>query len=104
MRLFELVIQEYLSIINSLEDSEDIENSRIIIEREHFKTLLEKYNYIKFKDKTKIYKDLNFIIHDKNNYTMPVKDKNLNRTVRKIVFNYDTYLTVKKLYENDIVL
>lgn len=101
MRLLELVIQEYLSIISVLEESEDIENNRIIIEREHFKNLLEKYNYMKFRDKTKIYKDLNFILHDKNNYTLPVKDKALNRTVRKVVFNYDTYITVRMLYNSD---
>lgn len=104
MKLFEIVIQEYLSIIELLEENESVENNRIIIDREYFKDLLENYNYMKFKDKTKIYKDLNFIMHDKNNYTLPVRDDNLNKTVRKVVFNYATYLTVRKLYEKEIIL
>lgn len=104
MKLFELVIKEYLSIVGNLEESEPIENDRIIIEREHFKKILEKYGYMKFKDKTKIYKDLNFIIHDKNNYSMPCKDTELNKTIRKVVLNYSTYLTVKKLYESEAIL
>lgn len=102
MKLMELVIKEYVTIVGKLEENEPIENERIIIDREQFKKLLEKYNYMKFKDKTKIYKDLNFIIHDKNNYTMPYKDKVLNKTVRKVIFNYHTYLTVKKLFETDV--
>ena len=104
MRMLELVIQEYLSIMSDLEENYDIENNRITIEREHFKNLLEKYNYMKFKDKTKIYKNLNFILHDKNNYTLPVRDKKLNRTLRKVVFNYDTYITVRMLHEKEIIL
>lgn len=104
MKLFEIVIQEYLSIIELLEENESVENNRIIIDRQYFKNLLENYNYMKFKDKTKIYKDLNFILHDKNNYTLPVRDIGLNKTVRKVVFDYETYLTVRKLYENDVNL
>lgn len=102
--MLELVIQEYLSIMGDLEENKDIENNRIIIEREQFKTILEKYNYMKFRDKTKIYKNLNFILHDKNNYTLPVRDKNSNKTIRKVVFNYDTYITVRMLYEKEIIL
>ncbi|BFL12252.1 hypothetical protein LIZ64_08530 [[Clostridium] hylemonae] len=104
MRLLELVVQEYLSIISVLEDCETIENDRIIIEREHFKALLEKYAYMKFKDKCKIYKNLNLIEHDKNNYTLPCKDKQSKKTVRKVVFNYNAYLTLKHLYEKEINL
>lgn len=104
MRLLELVTKEYLTIVENLEESEPIINNRIIIDREHFRNLLEKYQYMKFKDKTKVYKDLNFIIHDKNNYTMPYKDVALNKTVRKVIINYATYATLKYLYENNIDL
>ena len=104
MRLLDLVVEEYLSIMSVLEDGEPIENDRIVIEKEHFKALLEKYNYMKFKDKCKIYKDLNLILHDKNNYTLPCKDKNIKRTVRKVVFNYNAYITLKHLYEKEINL
>lgn len=100
MKLLELIIKEYIAIIELLEENESVENNRIIIDRQYFKVLLEKYNYMKFSNKTKIYKDLNFILHDKNNYTLPVRYQ--NRTVRKVVFNYETYLTIKKLYENEM--
>lgn len=100
MRLLELVIREYLSIVDTLLESEDIRNDRIIIDKELFKSLLEKYNYMKFRDKTRIYKNLGFIIHDKNNYTLPCKDLEKNKTARKVVINYTTYETIKYLYEN----
>jgi len=95
--LLELITKEFISIVEGLKDTETVENNRIVIDREYFKTLLEKYQYMKFKDKTKIYKDLNFIIHDKNNYTMPYKDKDTNKTVRKVIINYSTYETIKYL-------
>ena len=84
-------------IVSVLLEDYPIVNNRIIINREYFKGLLEKNNYMKFKDKTKIYKDLNFILHDKNNYTLPVKDESTKKTVRKVVVNHNTYLTVKSL-------
>ena len=104
MRLLDLVIKEYIAIVESLAESEPIENNRIIVDREHFKEILEKYNYTSFKQKTKIYKDLNFLIHDKNNYTMPYKDVREGKTVRKVIFDMGTYTTVKKLYETDVFL
>ena len=104
MRLLDLVIKEYLSIINSLIDTEGVEKNRIIIDKLRFKELLEKYKYIEFRQKTKIYKNLGLIIHDENNYTLPCKDVEQKKTVRKFVFNYDTYLTVKNLYETEINL
>lgn len=95
--MFELIIKEYLSIIEILKETEPIVNDRIIIDREYFQKLLEKYQYMKFKDKTKVYKELNLVIHDKNNYTLPCRiDK---RTVRKVVINYSTYKTLKYLFE-----
>lgn len=99
MSLLELVIKEYISIVESLEEKEPIINGRIIIEKEQFKNLLEKYQYMKFKDKTKIYKELNFIIHDKNNYTLPCRDDEAKKTIRKVVVNYNAYSTIKPLYE-----
>lgn len=102
MRLLDLLIKEYISLVSKLEENEPVENNRIIIEREQFKTLLEKYKYMTFKEKTATYKDMNFIIHDKNNYTMPVKEENSKKTMRKVVINYKTYLKVKTLYETEV--
>lgn len=102
LTLLDLIIKEYISIVDVLKITESVENSRIILEREHFKNLLEKYKYMNFSDKVKVYKDLNLIIHDKNNYTMPCKDTEMKKTVRKVVINYSTYETVKKLYETNV--
>jgi hypothetical protein len=104
MTLFDLVIKEYVSIVETLLEGESIENNRIIIDKGYFKVLLEKYHYMKFDQKTKIYKALNFIIHDKNNYTLPCKDVETKKTVRKVVFNYNAYLTVKELLETQATL
>ena len=101
MKLFNMIIKEYLSIVGSLEETQPIENNRIVIDRLYFKELLEKYHYMSFKQKTKIYKDLNLIIHDQNNYTMPYKDTELKKTVRKVIFNYSTYQTVKQLCDDN---
>lgn len=97
MKLYELVTKEFLSIVEALEVNQDIENNRIVIEKEHFRNLLEKYSYMNFKEKTSVYKNLNFIIHDKNNYTIPCRDRESGKTVRKVVINYKTYLTLKDL-------
>lgn len=102
MSLLEYVLKEFLSIVETLEKNDHVEKKRIIIDREYFKCLLEKYPYIKFKDKTRVYKSLNLIIHDKNNYTMPYKDKALKKTVRKVVINYDAYLIIKKYIQKTI--
>lgn len=104
MKLLDLIIQEYISIVELLEQEHDTENERIIIEREEFKRLLEKYGYMKFAQKVKAYKDLNFIIHDKNNYTLPCKDHTLKKTVRRVVINYRAYKTIKHLYNTDVEL
>lgn len=99
MTLFDFILKEYITIMDNLLDTETVENNRILIEKERFKKLLEKYKYMKFRDKTKLYKQLNLILHDQNNYTLPVKDNMLNKTVRKVVFNYKTYETIKELME-----
>lgn len=98
MSLLEFLLKEYLSIVAKLEETEMIENNRITIERDYFRNLLEKYPYLTFRDKTKVYKALNLIIHDKNNYTMPCKVKGTRKTVRKVVINYKTYLIIKSYY------
>jgi hypothetical protein len=104
MRLLDLVIKEYISIVEALQEGEAVENNRIVIDKGYFKELLEKYHYMKFGDKTKIYKDLNFILHDKNNYTLPCKDTETKKTVRKVVLNYTAYRTIKKLLETEVTL
>jgi len=98
MTLLDMIIREYISIVELLELSNHVENDRIIVDRDEFRKMLEKYAYATFMQKTKAYKDLNFIIHDNNNYTMPYKDKELGKTVRKVIINYRTYKTVKDLY------
>jgi len=98
MRLLDMIIKEYISIVELLEIQKEVENDRIIIEREDFRGLLERYAYATFSTKTRVYKALNFIIHDKNNYTMPHKDKERGKTVRKVIINYKTYKTLKHLY------
>lgn len=98
MSLLEFLLKEYLTIVAKLEATETVENNRIVIDRDYFRNLLEKYPYITFRDKTKVYKALNLIIHDKNNYTMPCKVKGTRKTVRKVVINYKTYLIIKSYY------
>ena len=104
MKLLDLIIKEYLAIVESLAENNPVENNRIIIEREDFKRMLEQYAYATFSAKTKAYKALSFIIHDNNNYTMPWKDTTLKKTVRKVIINYSTYLVVKQLYETELTL
>jgi len=99
MKLLNLVVDEYITIVEHLLETYPVENNRIIIDRETFKILLEKYTYLKFKQKTKIYKQLKFIIHDKNNYTMPYKNKELNKTIRQVIINFEAYNIMKYLNE-----
>jgi len=102
MTLLDLIVKEYISVVDSLEINNEVENDRIVIERAEFKTMLEKYAYATFTYKTKIYKALNFIVHDNNNYTMPYKDKEMSKTVRKVIINYKTYKILKHIYTTDI--
>jgi len=95
MTLLEFVLKEYLSIVKLLEKRYGVEKERIIVEKEEFKQLLEEYPYIGFKAKTRLYKDMNLIIHDKTSYTIPYKDKELKKAVRKVAINYKTYQTIK---------
>jgi len=102
MKLLDLIIKEYIAIVELLIQDKPIENNRIIVEREDFKRMLEQYGYITFSAKTKAYKALNLIIHDQNNYTMPYKDRKLGRTVRKVIINHNTYQEIKHLYETNL--
>ncbi|MCL2225427.1 MAG: hypothetical protein FWB96_10730 [Defluviitaleaceae bacterium] len=104
MKLLDLIVKEYIAIVETLAENKTIENNRIIVEREEFKAMLEQYAYATFTAKTKAYKALGFIIHDNNNYTMPYKDTALKKTVRKVIINYSTYLEVKNLYETNLTL
>jgi len=99
MTLLDVIVEEYITIVELLTVDNLIENDRIIIDREEFRTMLDKYAFATFTKKTKIYKELNFIIHDGNNYTMPYKDKELGKTIRKVIINYKTYKTIKGLYD-----
>ena len=98
IKILETLIKEFITIVELLEQCKPVENDRIVIEREEFQNLLNKYDYMNFRQKTRIYKQLNFIIHDKNNYTMPCKTPD-KKTARRVVINYQTYLTIKELYE-----
>lgn len=100
-KLLELIAYEFISIMENLESTEDIEESRIVITKEYFNNLLGKYDYITIQEKRRIYKDLNFIIHDKGNYTMPHRDKETGKIIRKVILNYETYNTIKKLYTKE---
>jgi len=102
MKLLDLIIKEYIAVVETLAVDRPIDNNRIVVEREEFKRMLEQYTYATFAAKTKAYKALNFIIHDQNNYTMPWKDTELKKTVRKVIINYSTYQTVKHLYDTSL--
>lgn len=102
MKLFELITKEFIYIVDTLLVNEAVEDNRIIIDKEYFKRLLEKYKYMSFKEKTGIYKDLNFLIHDKNNYTLPCRDRENRKSVRKVVINYKTYVTLKSLISQEV--
>jgi len=103
--MLNIIAQEYIAIIEALEEEgHEVENNRIVINREEFREMLERYAFATFSYKTKVYKDLNFIIHDNESYTMPYKDKELKKTVRKVIINYKAYRTVKRLYNTDISL
>jgi hypothetical protein len=45
MKLLDLVIKEYIAIVETLAIDKPIENNRIIVEREEFKRMLEQYGY-----------------------------------------------------------
>ena len=104
MKLLDMFIKEYLLILKGLENKQPIENNRIMVDKSHFRELLERYNYIGFNQKTKLYKKLGFILHDNKSYTLPCKDKELNKTVRKVVFDYDVYTTIKYLNDTELDL
>jgi len=102
MTMLDLIVREFISIVQAFEKETDAENNRIIAERDIFKKLLEKNAFATFRRKIKIYKDLNFIIHDSESYTMPYKDKDLGKTVRKVIINYKAYETIKQLYTTNV--
>jgi len=104
MNMLTLIVKEYIAIVEALEEEHDINNDRIVIEREEFKEMLERYAFASFTYKTKVYKDLNFIVHDHDSYTLPYKDKELNKTVRKVIINHKAYRTIKRLYDAQVSL
>lgn len=102
MNLLDLITDEYISMVEILEENNEVINDRIIIDRVEFKEILEKYGYMTFTGKTKVYKALGFIIHDNNSYTCAYKDPDLKKTVRKVIINYKTYKTIKRLHETNV--
>jgi len=102
--MLDLIVREYIAIVEALEKENAVEKERIIITREEFRNKLERYAFATFSYKSKIYKDLNFIIHDSESYTMPYKDKELKKTVRKVIINYRAYQTIKQLYNTAVNL
>jgi len=98
MTMLDLIVKEYIAIVDVLAQDIEIENNRIIVEREMFKKLLERNAFATFTYKTKVYKDLNFIIHDNESYTMPYKAKGTKKTVRMVIINYKVYRTIKQLF------
>ena len=104
MNMLDIIVKEYIALVESLEQENEVLKDRIIIDREAFRERLEKYAFATFTYKTKIYKDLNFIIHDNESYTMPYKDKETKKTVRKVIINYKAYRTIKRLYNTEVNL
>jgi hypothetical protein len=108
MKLLDMVVKEYIAVVERLLIDKPIEKfvgahpNRIIVGREEFKTMLGQYAYMTFAAKTKAYNIMGFIIHDENNYTLPCKDIELKKTVRKVVINYDVYQEIKRLYETEL--
>ena len=101
MTLLEDVLKEYLLFVDFFKKKYGVEKERIIIDKEKFKKLLEKYPYLEFKEKIRIYKDLNLIIHDKKSYSISYRDPILKKTVRKVMINYRTYETIKLFFNKE---
>jgi hypothetical protein len=104
MTLFYLTIKEYFGIVESLEKKYPPENDRMILDRGLFQQMLERNAYMTFSAKVNSFKAFNFLIHDKQSYTMPYKDPTTKKTVRKVMINYATYKTLKRLYETSVNL
>ena len=98
MNLLFMIIKEAISIIEMLSVLYGAQNDRIIVERDKFKEALEKFPYASFAQKVKVYKAINLLIHDKGNYTLPYKDKELKKTVRKVIINHMTFQVIKEMH------
>lgn len=99
MKMLDMIIKEFFAFVEVVELTKPIENDRIVVDKEYFKNALSRYQYMKLQDKIKAYKALNFIVHDKNNYTMPYRDREKKKTVRKVIINYHTFSLLKTLME-----
>lgn len=97
MSLLEVLVNEFLSIVEFLVKTNAIDNERIIIEKDEFKRLMEKNKFLTFKKKVQYYKAFNFIFFSLDSYTFPVRIN--TKTVRKVVINYKTYTSLKYLYD-----
>ena len=56
MKMFELITKEFIFVVETLLTNESVEDNRIIIDRDYFKRLLEKYPYMTLNQKPRIYK------------------------------------------------
>lgn len=92
-----MLIGEFISLVEMWEHDNPLENGRLILDKEEFKEFLETYAFMSFQAKVKVYKTLNFIIHDKTSYTMPHKENGQKKAVRKVIINYQTYQVIKAL-------
>ena len=102
MRLWDLLLQEYLAIMTHLIKKIATTNNQIIINSTTFYTLLDKNLYLKRREKLKIYRQLNFITCNSKGFTSVIYDKESHQTKRKIVLNLNTYQVLKELSETEI--
>ena len=102
MRLLDLVLQEYFSIIEHLKNNRNETGDEIVIDNQLFYSFLDKNLYIKRTDKLKIYKQLNLIHCNANGYTSVIRDKETKKSCRKVILNIKSYSVLKKLYQVEI--
>ena len=101
MKLFDLIIKEYFSLVEYVRKKIPPTNGKIILIAKPFYSILDTNLYIKRNEKLKIYRQLNFIICNANGFTSVIYDKNTKKSTRKIIINYDTYLALKQLLETE---
>lgn len=101
MKLLDVVIKEFFAIVDYLLPKVPVEDGKIIVGAKPFYAFLDTKLYLPRNEKLEIYKNLNLIICNSNGFTSVVYDKETKDTNRKIIVNYDTYMTLKMLYETD---
>lgn len=74
----------------------------MIIDSTLFYSFIDKNLYLKRNEKLKMFRQLNFIVCNSNGYTSVMYDKEKKKSQRKIIINFDTYRTMKVLYETEV--